>query len=318
MLTDASDEEIVQPTILDLQRLQNYMIGLTSFDAAYQYVAADMNRDRSINSFDVLALRDHLIGVTILGNEAFSTYVEAESVVDSWRDYKTEISYMNYDGSFDLLHIGLQDMYINADESVQGLLVDQNVANDKTILTLTNEVAITTEGIEMAIALPKGLAMEQISLSSDILNIASNQYHYNTESGKLKFVSLNTVELEANEAWMHIVVDSEIDLIEDINVNWIKDDILVRSEIHSQPGVDVDDELLGLEDLLISNVVSDVLMINDNVLLGRVNVYDMRGLLVYTAINNNNRIDATSLSPGLYILQWTDGQALRESKFVKK
>lgn len=317
LMTDVSEEELVQPTILDLKRLQNYMIGLSSFDAAYQFVAADVNRDRSINSFDVLALRDHLIGISILGNDAFNTYVEAESLIDSWRDYKSEVSYMNYDGSFDLLHIGLQDMYDDVDESVQNLLVTQNIVNDNTIFTLANQDAITTEGIEITIELPKGLEMEQISLSSDILDIASNQYYYNTQTGILKFVTLNTVELDAKEAWMVITVDSEIDLIENINVNWINDDALVRSEIHSQ-SVDVEDELVVNKDLLMSNVVSDVLILHDNILLGQINVYDMRGLLVFTAINNNNSVEASSLSQGLYILQWTDGQTIREAKFIKK
>ena len=318
VVTDDSKEELLQPTILDLKRLQDYMIGLKSFDEAYQFVAADINRDRSVNSFDVLALRDHLIGLNTLGKEAFSTYVEAESIVDSWREYKTEVSYMNYDGSFDLIHIGLQDMYIKAEESVQALFVDQNTSIKNTILTLTNKLAITTEGIEIAIELPKGLAMEQISLSSDVLNISSNQYHYNIESGVLKFISLNTVELVANEPWMYITVDSNIDLINYINVNWVNNDILVRSEIHSQSLVDLEDEQLVHEDLLINNVVSDELLIHDYLFLGRVNVYDMSGLLVYTALNNNNRLDVSILSQGMYMLQWTDGKTMRVSKFVKK
>ena len=318
VVSDDSKEELLQPTILDLKRLQDYMIGLKSFDAAYQFVAADINRDRSINSFDVLALRDHLIGLNTLGKEAFSTYVEAESIVDSWREYKTEVSYMNYDGSFDLIHIGLQDMYIKAEESVQALFVDQNTSIKNTILTLTNKLAIATEGIEIAIELPKGLAMEQISLSSDVLNISRNQYHYNIESGVLKFVSLNTVELLANEPWMYITVDSNIEPIKYINVNWINNDILVRSEIHSQSLVDLEDEQLVHEDLLINNVVSDELLIHDYLFLGWVNVYDMSGLLVYTALNNNNRLDVSILSQGMYMLQWTDGKTMRVSKFVKK
>jgi len=209
-------------------------------------------------------------------------------------------------------------MYINAEESVQALFVDQNESIKNTILTLTNKLDIATEGIEIEIELPIGLAMEQISLSSDVLNISSNQYHYNIESGVLKFVSLNTVELVANEPWMYITVDSNIDLIKYINVNWINNDILVRSEIHSQSLVDLEDEQLVHENLLINNVVSDVLLIHDNLFLGQVNVYDMSGLLVYTAINNNNRLDVSILSQGMYMLQWTDGQTMRVSKFVKK
>ena len=160
--------------------------------------------------------------------------------------------------------------------------------------------------------------MEQISLSSDVLNISRNQYHYNIESGVLKFVSLNTVELLANEPWMYITVDSNIEPIKYINVNWINNDILVRSEIHSQSLVDLEDEQLVHEDLLINNVVSDVLLIHDYLFLGQMNVYDMSGLLVYTVINNNNRIDVSMLSQGMYMLQWTDGQTMRLSKFVKR
>jgi hypothetical protein len=209
-------------------------------------------------------------------------------------------------------------MYINADESVQALFVNQNESIKNTILTLTNKLDIATEGVEIEIELPKGLAMEQISLSSDVLNISRNQYHYNIESGVLKFVSLNTVELLANEPWMYITVDSNIEPIKYINVNWINNDILVRSEIHSQSLVDLEDEQLVHEDLLINNVVSDVLLIHDYLFLGQMNVYDMSGLLVYTVINNNNRIDVSMLSQGMYMLQWTDGQTMRLSKFVKR
>ena len=117
---------------------------------------------------------------------------------------------------------------------------------------------------------------------------------------------------------MYITVDSNIEPIKYINVNWINNDILVRSEIHSQSLVDLEDEQLVHEDLLINNVVSDVLLIHDYLFLGQMNVYDMSGLLVYTVINNNNRIDVSMLSQGMYMLQWTDGQTMRLSKFVKR
>ena len=318
VMTDVSNEQIIQPTILDLKRLQNYMIGLTSFDAAYQYVAADVNRDRSINPFDVVALRDHIIGVKTLDNAAFSAYVEAESLEQSWREYRTEVSYMNYDGSFDLVHIGLQDMQIEAEESIQNLLVDQVVSANNTMMTLTNDDAMTSEGIELTVVLPKGLSMEHITLTSSILDISSNQYHYNSETGILKYIALHTIEIGANTPWMTIALNLEVGLVDDISVNWISDDVLIRSEVQDQSTLDIEDQLIAEDGLLISNVVSDMILLRENISLGQLNIYDMRGLLVYTAINNDNRIDASSISQGMYIIQWTNGLVSREAKFVKK
>ncbi len=318
VMTDVSDEEILEPTILDLKRLQDYMLGVSSFDASYQYVAADINRDRSINPFDVVALRDHLIGVNILDNTAFSAYVDVESITESWRAYQTELSYLNYDGSFDLLHIGLDDLNINTEESVQALQIENSFVDNNTVISLANESTISTEGMEVSIRLPIGLLKEQITLSSDVLDIRSNQYHYNNQTGILNYVSLSNVEIVADETWMTISVNAEIDPMAQIRVNLINDDVLVRSEVLSPLSAVGVNGLDTNEALLKSNIVSDRIIMNDNITIGTIKVYDMHGLLVYTAINNNNHIDATSFSQGMYILQWTDGQKTKEAKFVKK
>ena len=318
LMTDVSNEEIIQPTILDLKRIQDYMLGLSSFDASYQYVAADVNRDRSIDPFDIVALKDHLLGVNSLDNDAFSVYVEAESLEETWKDYKSEVSYMDYDGSFDLLHIGLEDMYVSTEESVMDISVVQTMEKDITMISLSNDIGLSTEGVEATITLPIGLHNDQITLSSDVIDVSSNEYHYNTKTGVLKYVSLNAVEIESQEVWLTIAISSEVGELKDVHISWISDDVLVRSDRKNQSFVDISGASETLSGLLVSNVISDELIIQENILFGHVNVYDMRGLLVYTAINKNNHIDASSLTQGMYILQWTDGQLVKEAKFVKK
>jgi len=61
---------------------------------------------------------------------AFSVYVEAESIENTWREYTSEISYMDYDGSFDLLHIGLGDMFSEESQSLNEIIVDQSVVEN--------------------------------------------------------------------------------------------------------------------------------------------------------------------------------------------
>jgi len=138
LMTDTNNEQIEQPTIMDLKHLQGYMLGLQSMDASYQLVAADINRDRTVDPFDVIALKNHLLGISELGNEAFSTFIESESISENWRDYKTEIDYMDYDGSFDLLQISLSDMYADHDVEENTVNVITENIDGKTTLSFSN------------------------------------------------------------------------------------------------------------------------------------------------------------------------------------
>lgn len=318
VMTDVSEENIMEPTILDLKRMQDYMLGKSTFDAAYQYVAADVNRDHSVNPFDVVALKNHLLGVSLLENDAFSVYVEAESIENTWREYTSEISYMDYDGSFDLLHIGLGDMFSEESQSLNEIIVDQSVVENQTIMSLSNVNDLNADGIEVSIQLPKGLSPEQISISTDVLTLNSNEYHYNAESGMWKLVTLNQFNVVANEAWLAITIDTKESLSDVVAVNWAVNNTLVRSEVVTGGNTDLEEGLRTDSRILISNVVTHSLYLRDEVQFGSVNIYDLQGSLVYNAVVADSQIDISGLSEGMYVIQWSNDAIRREEKFIKQ
>ena len=186
------------------------------------------------------------------------------------------------------------------------------------MFTISTEQAIRAEGLEISVILPKGLATELISLSSEVMDIASNEYYYNAQTGILKYVSLNAVDLAEFTESMKIVVSADVDVTAKVSINWVKDDVLVRSKIKKEATLDRDKSILIQDQLLVSNVIFNMVLLEKHILLGKVKVYDMRGNLVYTAVNTNNRLDVSSMPQGMYILQWTDGRVIKEAKFIKK
>ena len=317
LMTDVSAETLIEPTILDLKRMQDYLIGESDIVANYQYVAADVNRDRAFNAFDALALKNHLLGYEVLEHGAFSAYVEAESMEESWRDYQTEISYMDYDGSFDLLHVGLGDLANGIEEKEVAIEIDNQLFDHSSFISLKNNEAMAGEGLEVRIQLPLGLAADQVSVASDVLDIKTNECYYSPNTGVYKIVTLKSFDIGADLEWLTIKVNSKIEAVNDIEVNWVSNDVLVRSGSHAD-----DLELEGAtpmhsEGLLISNITADQLLFTENIELGTFHIYDMRGSLVYKAVNKSRAADVSQLKQGMYIVQWSNGQEVRSEKFVK-
>ncbi len=317
LMTDVSAETLTEPTILDLKRMQDYLVGKSDLESNYQFVAADVNRDHSFNAFDALALKNHLLGFETLENEAFSVYVEAESIEDSWRDYQTEISYMDYDGSFDLLHIGISDLTLADEESIQNIDMDQRIVNDASVISLKSNEAIEGEGIEVSVQLPIGLDASQISISSDVMDIKTNESYYNTVTGIYKVVTLKTFAMSEEQEWLTIRVNSVLEAVEDVRVQWVSNNSLVRSGTRSDDANVAGDHTVFTDGLLAFNVVADQLLLQENIELGVLNIYDMHGSLVYKSVQSSGALDIAHLRQGMYIAQWSNGQEVREAKFVK-
>lgn len=317
LMTDMSAEILTEPTILDLKRMQDYLVGNNDLESNYQFVAADVNRDKSFNAFDALALKNHLLGYEVLENDAFSVYVEAESIEESWSAYQTQISYMDYDGSFDLLHIGISDIAADSEDIEQNVTVDQRTVNDASVIVLKSDEAIEGEGIELRIQFPIGLDADQISISSNVIDVKANECYYNPANGVYKVVALKPFTISEGSEWMSIAVNSEIEVVEEVNIQWVSNDILVRSgtKPNDTPAITADSEFT--DGLLISNVIVDQLQLKENIELGTFYIYDMHGSLVYKSVNESNTVDVSDFTQGIYIAQWSNGQILREEKFVK-
>lgn len=317
LMTDVSAETSIEPTILDLKRMQDYLIGNRTLDAKYQYVAADVNRDKSFNAFDALALKNHLLGYEALDNDAFSVYIEAESIEDSWKDYKSEVSYMDYDGSFDLLHVTLKDLVLESEEGKQSLSIDHQWIDNATVISLKSTEEISSEGLEVYLQMPLGLSEEQVSISSEILDLKANEQYYNPNTGEYRIVALKSFTISENLEWLQIKVDSDIEKLATVQVNWVSNDALVRSEIQSENTIKDVADLSANEGILVSNVVTDQLLLKENIQLGTLNIYDMYGSLVYTAISPDASIDVVDLAQGIYIIKWSNQREEREERFVK-
>ena len=317
IMTELSQEQIEEPTIADLKYLQDYMLGLESLHAPYQYVAADINRDHSINPFDIIDLKNHLLGVSELNKDAFMTYIESESISENWVNYKTEIDYMDYDGSFDLLQVRMSDMYDDINQELSQLQIDQIIDDSKTVMAISNETDMSSDGVEVSVKLATGLNMEQIALTSDILDINSSDYHYNANTGLLKLVSLESIEVSAGEAWLTIRISGEKKVYSDININWVQDNTLVRSQINNK-SINTTETETGSYPLLLSNIVEQELSLRNGLEFGTIDIYDMRGNIVYNAVNVGNQIDLPFISPGMYIAKWSHMGASKEEKFIKQ
>ena len=121
---------------LDLVLIQKHILGIKSFDAGYKYIAADVNRSRSITAADILRIRKAILGeANNFGtNDNAWTFVpddkdllESPNVLLEWEDNLSLLT-SDYNKNIDWLGIKFGDINNSNNYSASsGNLVPRNV-----------------------------------------------------------------------------------------------------------------------------------------------------------------------------------------------
>lgn len=304
--------------LAEIKHVQDYLLGENTLLAPYQYVAADVNRDAKVNYLDVIAIKDHILGKTILPITSQYIYIEEESISEDWKSYKSSIPYMDYDGSFDILGISLNDMMVDLDESSESIEFHQETMGNNHSIQVSCYVSNSKviDGMEYTIQLPKGLSPQEISVTSQQVELEIDDYYYDSNTGLLKYLNVSTLELVSNISFLDIRFSSGQQTFNaKTTITIINEDKIITGDIVEV--ANEKDSVLDGSFILKNNLIQSHLIINPNYYSANKVIMDISGNRIINIEPNVQNINVSSLSNGLYIIESSIDGIQKREKFIK-
>jgi subtilisin-like proprotein convertase family protein len=198
---------------LDLVLIQKHILGIKAFDEGYKFIAADVNRSRSITAADILRIRKAILGEaddfgTIENAWTFvpddKDLLESPNVLLEWEDNKSLLN-SDYNKNIDWLGIKYGDINNSNDYAAASGNLEQRNENVISIIAGEQELVKKNEVIV-------DLKIENLE------NLSGAQFTLNFDTENLEFESV-----EVNEELMSV---SDLGLSQSENgkiaVSWIK------------------------------------------------------------------------------------------------
>jgi subtilisin-like proprotein convertase family protein len=167
---------------LDLVMIQKHILGVKTFDEAYKYIAADVNKSKSITASDILKIRKAILGETsnfgsddnawtFVSNDA--ALLNNPNILLEWKDNK-DLSIQDYDKNINWLGVKFGDVN-NSNNYAQS--VGNLEPRSSEIVNLISENSDFNKGeeVELKMDLDK---TEKISGAQFTLNFDSDILEY--------------------------------------------------------------------------------------------------------------------------------------------
>lgn len=136
---EKEDEVLNGLTAFDIILVSKHILGLTKFDSPFQYIAADMNYSGSITAFDMVKMRQLILGIITPSSERNWQFVDSELSLDEILETTNGfIKPLNINTSADKIHLNLTGVKmgdLNGSVKINGLL-SVDFRNDKVPLMI--------------------------------------------------------------------------------------------------------------------------------------------------------------------------------------
>ena len=225
---EANKDYMIRPTFsddimnglstLDLVLIQRHILGLNSFEAADQYIAADINASGSITALDLVELRRIILGQqeSFKNNRVWNFVANMPSV----DELKSNIAYDSYHNvtnlSSDFMYAdftGVKTGDINGDSQLSlgrsndrikltYRVVENEDGLDKIEFFVSERVELT--GFQFSLS---GLGTE--ALTSGYLKLSESNYATNGSDMLVSWNSSNSVQLDPNTVLFSMLLDSK-------------------------------------------------------------------------------------------------------------
>jgi hypothetical protein len=331
-----NDDVLNGVSTLDLIKIQRHILGLEEFNNSFQYVAADINNNKSISVADILELRKVILGIydefskntswrMVDGNFNFPQNVDPLSVV--WPEtYKVQ----NLDSFMDIDFVGIKVGDVDGDaksnsrsdistrSNIEVSLGKENLINGFAFKSLDDQAIY---GFQMSIYIGYGF----IDLTSELPQFNASNYAQQNGILNISWSTDQPVKLKNGDVLFTINGTDIAELAEDI----------IKPAIYLSEGGGIENYALNMQDeigtelKLFSNTPnpwSDYTEINftinyvDDVVI---NFYDSSGKLLSKRMFNTNpginkiRIQKDDLqSSGLIIYEIISNKEKSQGKMI--
>ena len=141
-------------TTADIVKIQKHILGISKFNTAYQYIAADANNSQSISASDIVEIRKIILGTNshytknVCWTIADAAQIPETSEPFNYSDSKTlnNLNSSVSNANFKLIKIG--DINDSHDVNTSGLIIRND---NKAVITIMNESVAENEEIEVPV-----------------------------------------------------------------------------------------------------------------------------------------------------------------------
>ena len=247
---------------LDLVLIQRHIVGLGDLEGVYNLIAADINNDDKISSFDIVDLRKVILGIndTFTNNDSWRFVDANHPFVDPTDPWFTEIpeSYninnLNGDMIIDFTAIKVGDVNNSVElpnavststevrsNSILSMVADMTQTEDGSLSTIPviTEEAIDLAGLQMTINLGTDVIFASIDAGAMDITGANIGLRY-ADRGiiTLSWDNTNGVVLKAGDVLFNVVVEA---------ATYNKSTIAVTSDITRAEAFNIDNEVMNVE-----------------------------------------------------------------------
>ena len=247
---------------LDLVLIQRHIVGLGDLEGVYNLIAADINNDDKISSFDIVDLRKVILGIndTFTNNDSWRFVDANHPFVDPTDPWFTEIpeSYiinnLNGDMIIDFTAIKVGDVNNSVElpnavststevrsNTILSMVADMTQTEDGSLSTIPviTEEAIDLAGLQMTINLGTDVIFASIDAGAMDITGANIGLRY-VDRGiiTLSWDNTNGVVLKAGDVLFNVVVEA---------ATYNKSTIAVTSDITRAEAFNIDNEVMNVE-----------------------------------------------------------------------
>ncbi|MBK7524448.1 MAG: dockerin type I repeat-containing protein [Saprospiraceae bacterium] len=171
--------------VLDLIRLQEYILGKTPL-TGYEWVAADVDGDRSVRTKDLVRLRKILLtGLSEIEEPYRIVFEPGEITQASLPKVKSSALVTEYDGTFDFKAVLIGDITeANAlsTENRNAFVLKEEITEEGIDFYLAEDV--DSKGFELEI----GFSSSDVVISSDVINLKADQMNFDDNSKVMRVI----------------------------------------------------------------------------------------------------------------------------------
>ena len=291
----------------------NQLINLdVSSNSALTYLSCNGNNLSSLNVSSNTALTDLLCNT----NNLSSLDVSNNTLLTNLDCNNNKLISLNVDNNteLDILSCHLNSLIsldVSSNNKLTQLYCNQNSLSSLNVNTTLNYLFCDGNNNISSLDLSNNTALFYLSCNNN--QLAS----LNVKNGNNSIIT--TLNAENNPSLTCIQVDNETDANAGTGVysSWLKDVTANYSEDCGY-SLSIDDELLAQGLNLYPNPVSDILTIDSEIPLTKVEVYSMLGKMVKEIDSGFNSISTDNLSNGVYFVRIHSENGLITKKLIKK
>ena len=232
---------------LDLVLIQKHILGIKAFDAGYKYIAADVNRSRSVTASDILRIRKAILGEannfgtndnawTFLPDD--KELLESPNVLLEWDD-NIDLGINDYDKNIDWLGVKFGD--INNSNNYSSATGNLEPRNSDLVRLITGD---------------------QQMKANDIVNVDLKFDDIDKLAGAQMTLNFNIANLEFES----VEVNKDVMNINDLGLSQVDNGKIVLSWVKPEIGHVNSSELFTLKFRSFNNgKISDNIFLNDDV-----------------------------------------------------